>query len=57
MVIRQSIFSVIRGFDFEPGTKRLEVHVNYLRRNLLVFGGTVKFVMRRGSGLCLLSAP
>ncbi|WP_430962777.1 winged helix-turn-helix domain-containing protein [Pseudomonas juntendi] len=55
VVSRQSIFSTIWGFDFDPGTKRLEVHIHYLRKNLLVFGGAVIIVTRRGSGLCLLS--
>ncbi|WP_409282806.1 winged helix-turn-helix domain-containing protein [Pseudomonas putida] len=51
VVSRQSRFSVIWGSDFDPCTKRLEVYVNYLRRNLLVFGGAVKNVTRRGSAL------
>jgi DNA-binding response OmpR family regulator len=57
VVSRQSIFSMIWGFDFDPGTKRLDVHINYLRKNLLIFGGAINIVTRRGSGLCFIGRP
>ena len=31
---REQILNAVWGFDFDPGTKVLEVHVGYLRRKL-----------------------
>lgn len=53
VVSRESIFENVWGYDFDPGTKRIEVHLNYLRRHLAVLGCAVKIRTFRGEGVCL----
>jgi DNA-binding response OmpR family regulator len=36
---REQILNAVWGFDFDPGTKVLEVYVGYLRRKLGGAGG------------------
>ena len=37
---REQILNAVWGFDFDPGTKVLEVYIGYLRRKLGEHGGT-----------------
>jgi DNA-binding response OmpR family regulator len=36
---REQMLNAVWGFDFDPGTKVLEVYIGYLRRKLGVEGG------------------
>ena len=36
---REQILNAVWGFDFDPGTRVLEVYVGYLRRKLAEAGG------------------
>lgn len=56
IVSRKSIFIEVWGFDFEPGTKRLEVQLNYLRGVLSELGSNVRIKTYRGKGLFLYHA-
>ena len=47
---REQILNAVWGFDFDPGTKVLEVYVGYLRRKLAVFGSTDPIETVRGVG-------
>ena len=47
---REQILNAVWGFDFDPGTKVLEVYVGYLRRKLGVFGSTDPIETVRGVG-------
>ncbi len=47
---REQILNAVWGFDFDPGTKVLEVYVGYLRRKLGVSGSTDPIETVRGVG-------
>jgi two-component system, OmpR family, response regulator len=51
---REQILNAVWGFDFEPGTKVLEVYVGYLRRKLCEGGGEDPIETVRNVGYRLL---
>ncbi|WP_374725990.1 winged helix-turn-helix domain-containing protein [Pseudomonas hunanensis] len=51
LVSRQSIFSAVWGYGFDPGTKVLEVQLSYLRRSLTALESAVQIHTHRGRGL------
>ena len=51
---RQQILNAVWGFDFDPGTKVLEVYVGYLRRKLSDGGEANPIETVRGAGYRLL---
>lgn len=51
IVSRQSIFSDVWGYGFDPGTKVLEVQLSYLRRTLTALESVVQIKTHRGRGL------
>jgi two-component system, OmpR family, response regulator len=51
---REQILNAVWGFDFEPGTKVLEVYVGYLRRKLCDAGGADPIETVRNVGYRLL---
>lgn len=51
VVSRQSIFQNVWGVSFDPGTKRLEVQLNYLRTVLRVLNSSTFIETHRGKGL------
>src|SRR5512144_985101 len=55
---REQIFNAVWGFDFDPGTKVLEVYIGYLRRKLAVGDGddegeVIETVRNVGYRLCV----
>jgi two-component system, OmpR family, response regulator len=53
---REQILNGVWGFDFEPGTKVLEVYIGYLRRKLCEGGGEDPIETVRNVGYRLLVA-
>ncbi|WP_243055261.1 winged helix-turn-helix domain-containing protein [Pseudomonas sp. BP01] len=53
IVSRQNIFQNVWGFTFDPGTKRIEVQLNYLRKVLRALGSSTRIETHRGKGLRL----
>lgn len=53
---REQILNAVWGFDFDPGTKVLEVYVGYLRRRLADAGGPDAIETVRGVGYRLRAA-
>ena len=51
---REQILNAVWGFDFDPGTKVLEVYIGYLRRKLCEHGGDDPIETVRGVGYRLL---
>ena len=51
---REQILNAVWGFDFDPGTKVLEVYIGYLRRKLGDEGGAGPIETVRGAGYRLL---
>jgi DNA-binding response OmpR family regulator len=51
---REQILNAVWGFDFDPGTKVLEVYIGYLRRKLCEHGGDDPIETVRGAGYRLL---
>ncbi|HEK1011271.1 TPA: winged helix-turn-helix transcriptional regulator [Pseudomonas putida] len=51
IVSRQSIFSDVWGYGFDPGTKVLEVQLSYFRRTLTALESVVQIKTHRGRGL------
>jgi two-component system, OmpR family, response regulator len=51
---REQILNAVWGFDFDPGTKVLEVYIGYLRRKLGDEGGAGPIETLRGAGYRLL---
>ncbi len=56
IVSRQSIFKDVWGFHFDPGTKRIEVQLNYLRKVLRLLDSSTVIETHRGKGLRLYEA-
>ena len=52
---REQILNAVWGFDFDPGTKVLEVYVGYLRKRLIQDGTTDPIETVRGVGYRLLA--
>jgi DNA-binding response OmpR family regulator len=52
---REQILNAVWGFDFDPGTKVLEVYVGYLRKRLVQDGTTDPIETVRGVGYRLLA--
>ena len=52
---REQILNAVWGFDFDPGTKVLEVYVGYLRRKLSDGGEANPIETVRGAGYRLLA--
>ena len=52
---REQILNAVWGFDFDPGTKVLEVYIGYLRRKLGDSGGTdpIETIRNVGYRLCV----
>ncbi|MFJ4052660.1 winged helix-turn-helix domain-containing protein [Pseudomonas sp. NPDC089743] len=53
IVSRQTIFEDVWGFNFDPGTKRIEVQLNYLRNVLRSLNSSTVIETHRGKGLRL----
>ncbi|MFJ4066218.1 winged helix-turn-helix domain-containing protein [Pseudomonas sp. NPDC089996] len=53
VVSRTTLFAVVWGIHFDPGTKVLEVQLTYLRKVLLSLGCNVRIHTHRGVGLRL----
>ncbi|MFK0344267.1 winged helix-turn-helix domain-containing protein [Pseudomonas asiatica] len=53
IVSRRTLFSVVWGMNFDPGTKVLEVQLTYLRKVLLSLDCNVRIHTHRGAGLRL----
>lgn len=53
IVSRESIFRGVWGFHFDPGTKRIEVQLYYLRKVLRLLDSTTVIETHRGKGLRL----
>ncbi|MGZ4218162.1 MAG: response regulator transcription factor [Solirubrobacteraceae bacterium] len=51
---REQILNAVWGFDFDPGTKVLEVYIGYLRRKLCEQGAEDPIETVRGAGYRLL---
>jgi DNA-binding response OmpR family regulator len=51
---REQILNAVWGFDFDPGTKVLEVYIGYLRRKLSNGGAVDPIETVRGAGYRLL---
>ncbi|MFJ4344441.1 winged helix-turn-helix domain-containing protein [Pseudomonas sp. NPDC089401] len=56
VVSRQTIYKRIWGYDFDPGTKIIEVQVHYLRSVLTALKSAFEIRTYRGKGICLQSA-
>ncbi|APO77827.1 response regulator protein MprA (plasmid) [Rhizobium etli 8C-3] len=56
VVSRQRLLNNVWNYDFDPGTKIVEVYIRYLRRKL---GGSDQLAIRtvRGVGYCLVASP
>lgn len=52
---REQILNAVWGFDFDPGTKVLEVYIGYLRRRLADAGAADPIETVRGFGYRLLA--
>lgn len=53
IVSRQTMFAQVWGYDFDPGTKIIDVQLNYLRKMLVTLECAVKIDTHRGKGLRL----
>lgn len=53
IVSRQWLLREVWGMSFDPGTKRIEVQLNYLRRILCLLGSNTEIETHRGKGLRL----
>lgn len=53
IVSRRTIYKEIWGYDFDPGTKVLEVQVHYLRGALQTLPTSMEIKTYRGKGLSL----
>ncbi|MGE8049745.1 winged helix-turn-helix domain-containing protein [Pseudomonas monteilii] len=53
IVSRKKIYKEIWGYDFDPGTKIIEVHVYYLRRTLASLNSLFEIKTHRGQGISL----
>ncbi|WP_371263217.1 winged helix-turn-helix domain-containing protein [Pseudomonas sp. NBRC 111118] len=53
IVSRSELLGAVWGDHFDPGTKILEVQLNYLRKVLLALGCNVRIHTHRGLGLRL----
>ncbi|MNM31334.1 Heme response regulator HssR [compost metagenome] len=51
VVSRMEMFKEIWGFDFDTGTKRIEVQLHYLRQVLSHLSSSVTIKTHRGAGL------
>ncbi|EMJ4935833.1 TPA: winged helix-turn-helix transcriptional regulator [Pseudomonas aeruginosa] len=51
VVSRQRIFASVWGCNFDPGTKRLEVQLHYLRNVLRALDCSIRIRTYRGKGL------
>lgn len=56
-VSRTTLYSVVWGMHFDPGTKVLEVQLTYLRKVLISLGCNVRIHTHRGLGLRLYALP
>ncbi|WP_372028396.1 winged helix-turn-helix domain-containing protein [Pseudomonas kurunegalensis] len=53
IVSRESLLFNVWGYSFDPGTKILEVQLNYLRKNLVTLQSSIVIQTIRGRGLRL----
>ncbi|MFJ4453112.1 winged helix-turn-helix domain-containing protein [Pseudomonas sp. NPDC089392] len=53
VVSRKAIYKEIWGYDFDPGTKLIEVQVHYLRGVLCRLKSVFEIKTYRGKGICL----
>ena len=51
VVTRADIFQIVFGYEFDPGTNVIDVHVAHLRKKLR--GSTAEIATIRGLGLML----
>ncbi|MFJ4256316.1 winged helix-turn-helix domain-containing protein [Pseudomonas monteilii] len=53
IVSRKTILSAVWGYDFDPGTKIIDVQVCYLRKALNAIDVPCEIRTHRGRGVCL----
>lgn len=53
LITRSLIFEIVWGYDFDPGTKLIDVHLNSLRRKIEQLGSTIHITNIRGAGFVL----
>ncbi|MBK5001327.1 winged helix-turn-helix transcriptional regulator [Pseudomonas sp. S31] len=53
IISRKTLYKEIWGYDFDPGTKIIEVQVHYLRGLLLALQAALEIRTYRGRGICL----
>jgi len=53
IVSRRAIYKEIWGYDFDPGTKIIEVQVHYLRSVLTHLKSSFEIKTYKGKGICL----
>lgn len=53
LITRVFIFEVVWGYDFDPGTKLIDVHLSSLRRKLEQLGSQIQINNVRGAGFVL----
>ncbi|PLR39670.1 DNA-binding response regulator [Chimaeribacter californicus] len=53
LITRAFIFEVVWGYDFDPGTKLIDVHLSSLRRKLEQLGSQIQINNIRGAGFVL----
>ncbi|AUA33306.1 winged helix-turn-helix transcriptional regulator [Pseudomonas sp. SGAir0191] len=56
IVSRRTIYKTIWGYDFDPGTKIIEVQVHYLRGVLAGLKSAFEIRTHRGKGISLQSS-
>ncbi|MGJ7546953.1 winged helix-turn-helix domain-containing protein [Pseudomonas alloputida] len=53
VVSRKVIFNDVWGYDFDPGTKIIDVQVCYLRKFLAAMRAPFEIKTHRGKGICI----
>jgi len=53
LITRAFIFEIVWGYDFDPGTKLIDVHLSSLRRKLEQLGSQIQINNIRGAGFVL----
>lgn len=53
VVNRQTILNEVWGYDFDPGTKIIDVQICYLRKSLEALHAPFEIKTHRGKGFCL----
>ncbi|WP_289483610.1 response regulator transcription factor [Enterobacter sp. E105B] len=56
LLTREVIFEAVWGYDFDPGTKLIDVHLSGLRKIIESIDGTIRITAERGAGFVLQPA-